>query len=138
MSLRFIEVVVCIDSVFFFTAEYYSTVCMHHSAFNHPPAERELVVSTLCLLQKKCYKQCCAGFRREPFLYQKKNVQECGGWFVICGKLSGEIFGSSKDLSMMVCVCITGMLVTAPLRLKSDLELGPCISFRKSTRRNAP
>ena len=42
MSLRFIEVILCMDSVFFFTAELYSTVCMHHSAFNHPPAGRDL------------------------------------------------------------------------------------------------
>lgn len=57
MSLKFIQVVTCANSLFLFIAEWYSIAWIYYySLCNHLPIERHLVVSKFWLLQPFIYR----------------------------------------------------------------------------------
>lgn len=61
MSFRSTEVVACINHLFFFIAEQYSIVGMHHSLFNHSPTEGHFgCFQFLTMTKKSSYEQSCA------------------------------------------------------------------------------
>lgn len=104
-------------------------VCLHHSMFNHPPAERDNFMP----FTKNVINHGVQVFVGTLFSMGKKNVLESDGWFVICGKWSGELLGSSKELSVMF-LCLYHRNVShkpPPLCLKSkEMRSGAWILYQ--------